>query len=151
MKWRAKDIERFLEEKQYVDTIIVPLIPLNWDEGMLATVREGEYVQILGDEIERQLKGRVVLNPAFTYFKEEALEERMKRLETWKNGMINGGGKFVYFVTSDVDWKAYESQLEHLIWLPAVPLEHMDERHRNDFVAETVGSVMKTITGQWIS
>ena len=151
MKWCAKDIERFLVEKQYIDTMIIPLIPISWEKGMVPIVREGEYVQILVEELERQLKGRVVLSPPFTYLKSEALEERFKRLNLWKESITSGGGKYVYFVTADVDWKAVEKDVNRLIWLPAVPLEHMDEGPRNDFIAESIGSLIKTLTQEWAS
>ncbi|GGE38861.1 hypothetical protein GCM10011391_17080 [Pullulanibacillus camelliae] len=149
MKWRAKDIERYLTEKSFIDTVLLPLIPIQWEEAMLHTVREGEFIQIVSAEAERQLTGRVILHPAFTYLKAEPLEEHCKRLEKWKQQLINNGFKFVYFVTSDVQWKTIEDRIEQLIWMPAVPLEHMNDRHRGDFIEENVGSIMKIITSQW--
>ncbi|MFC4617795.1 YpiF family protein [Camelliibacillus cellulosilyticus] len=149
LKWNAKDIERYLSEKAYIDTVLLPLVPLTWDQGMLPVVREGEYAKTIAREIERQLKGRIVLAPSFTYWKHESVQERMKRLTMWENEIKAGDAKFVFFVTSDVEWKTALGDLDTLLWLPAVPLEHMDERHRKDFIDENVGSLLKLITKKW--
>ena len=54
-----------------------------------------------------------------------------------------------FFVTSDVDWKSVETQIEGLMCLAPVPLEHMDEGHRKEFVDESVGIIMKQVTEIW--
>ncbi|WP_085523562.1 DUF2487 family protein [Tuberibacillus sp. Marseille-P3662] len=149
MKWQASDMQTFMSDKQYIDTVIIPLVPVEWSETMVNTVREGGYIQTMAMAIEKELKGRIVESPPFTYLKQESLEERMKRIQMWKDEIKSSGVKYVIFMTSDVDWKQKESELGELLWMPAVPLEHMDSRHRADFLEENMGSILKTITDHW--
>jgi|GEM_PF-968181 len=149
MKWQAKDIEHYLVEKNLLDTVVIPLIPVQWEETMLRTVREGEFTQVVSTEIERQLAGRVILHPDFTYLKDEDLETRFRRLETWKQQIINHGIKFVYFVTSDMDWKKIEKYMEKLIWMPVIRSEYRVDQQRQDYIEESVDFVRKIIKNNW--
>jgi hypothetical protein len=150
VRWQVLEMQQYLEQKEYIDTILIPLVPISWENALIPTVREGEFVETILKETERQLQGRVILLPPFTYLKNEDMEERMKRLAMWKTELNVGNHvKYVFFVTSDVDWKRVENELEGLVWAAPVPLEHMDERHRKDFVDENVGLIMKNITEIW--
>lgn len=149
LRWQVKEMQVYLEQKEYIDTVLIPLIPLSWQSAFIPTVREGEFIETLLKETERQLQGRIILTPSYTYLKSESLDERMKTIKMWENELKEGNVKYVFFVTSDVDWKRVEDELEGLIWVAPVPLEHMEERHRKDFVDENVGLIMKHVTEIW--
>ncbi|MBM7645279.1 hypothetical protein JOD45_001490 [Scopulibacillus daqui] len=149
MKWEVKDIEMYLQEKQYIDSVIIPLIPFSWGGQLLHSVREGEYIQILSKEIEKQLRGRVIMVPPFTYLRGESLEKSLERLKNWENELKESGIQFIFYLTSDADWKQIETQLDKLLWLPAVPLEHIESKHRVKFIDDGVGDLLKQITQEW--
>ncbi|TCP31629.1 uncharacterized protein DUF2487 [Scopulibacillus darangshiensis] len=149
MKWCTKDIILFNKEKEFVDTVVVPLVPISWDKNMTATVREGEHITILAREIEHQLMGRMVEAPPFTYLKSESMEERMKRLKLWEKNIKESGIGYIFYLTSDVDWNQKNHNMLDMIWLPAVPLEHMEGKARDAYLDETVQDILKVITESW--
>jgi hypothetical protein len=153
MKWLAEDLDVFQREKEYIDTVLIPLVPIKWGEQMSSVVREGRFSLILAELLERELKGRVILSPAFTYLKSGSFEETKRTLERWLAEIQGAGVKFILTLTSDVDWKTgpIKSQAEGVetIWLPAVPVEHMNPKHKQDFLDETVGNVLKQIAQVW--
>lgn len=153
MKWLAEDIEVFQREKEYIDTVLLPLVPIQWGEDMGSVVREGRFSLLLSEQLERELKGRVILSPAFTYLKANSFEDTMRQLETWLSEIQRAGVKTIVTLTSDVDWKINlsENQTEGVrhIWLPAVPLEHMTPQSQLDFLDEMVGSVLKQVAEVW--
>ena len=151
MNWQAIDVKRYLQNKEYIDTVILPLVPLSWESDMLAAVREGEFALAIASAAERELHGRVLLCPPFAYLKSEAMTDRMKRLKMWENECRAKGTKFVFFVTSDVDWKREEEECPGLIWFAPVPLEHLEARHQKDVIEENVEIVLKRIRTEWHS
>ncbi|WP_051263033.1 DUF2487 family protein [Tuberibacillus calidus] len=149
MRWIATDIQKYLEQKAFIDTVLIPLVPVAWGEDLVPAVREGEFILTLISETERQLQGRVVLMPPFTYLKNEPIEQTLERLSRWEEVIRSENVKCVFFVTADVTWKKYEERLKTLIWAAPIPLEHMDERYLKEFVDENVGFIMRKITEIW--
>ncbi|MGV3488097.1 MAG: DUF2487 family protein [Tuberibacillus sp.] len=150
MRWAVTDMQKYVEQKAYIDTVIIPLVPIAWEEqDLIPTVREGEFIHTILAETERQLHGRVILIPPLTYLKSESKEEKLERIHKWGDEIKKENIKYVFFVTSDADWKKAEDELNSLIWAAPIPLEHMDDRYRKDFVDETVRLIMKQITEMW--
>ncbi|TLS35898.1 DUF2487 family protein [Pseudalkalibacillus caeni] len=150
MKWIASDIETYAKEKEYVDTIVVPLIPFGLENNLKGTVSAGEYISIISHELERQLRGRLLLLPPFTYLNSEPMEEKVKRLAEWHNEVIGNGASYVVYLTSDVEWKNAEDRLEDtLVWLPSIPLEHMDNEYKMETVSTQVKQVLQIVTKKW--
>ena len=149
MRWNVTEMQKYLEQKEYIDTVLIPLIPISWKSDLIPSVREGEFIRTILQETERQLQGRVVLIPPFTYLKEETQEAKLERIQKWESEIKRDNVKYVFFVTSDVEWKKSEDELNSLIWAAPIPLEHMDERYRKDFIDENVGLIMKQVTEMW--
>ncbi|MFC7391580.1 YpiF family protein [Scopulibacillus cellulosilyticus] len=149
MKWEVKDIEKYLQEKEYIDSVIIPLIPFSWNEQLVSSVREGQYINTLSIEVEHQLRGRVVEIPPFTYLRNESIEQRLQKLKNWDSELRRNGIKFIFYLTSDADWKQVDSLLDSLLWMPAVPLEHMENKYRNKFIDEGVSDLLGQITQRW--
>ncbi|WP_088102195.1 YpiF family protein [Halalkalibacter urbisdiaboli] len=150
MKWQATEMDTYLKEKEYVDTALIALIPISWQEQVKSTVAMGEFIGIISSELERQFQGRVVLFPAFSYLKTEDVHSRTQRLLSWKRELELGGMQHVILLTSDGEWKTIESQLESLlIWLPTVPLEHMDQVHKREVISEQIKQLVPILTNKW--
>lgn len=149
MKWRTLDIGLYLKEKQYIDTVIIPLVPIDWGNDMKRTVTEGEFITTLAEEVEHQLRGRVLLSQAFTYLKNESIEDRLNRLQVWENDIKKGNVNFVYYVTSDVDWKQVEDSLDWLTWFAAIPLDQMDKKYQETIIKDHVDLMLHAITEKW--
>ncbi|WP_100407226.1 YpiF family protein [Bacillus solitudinis] len=150
MRWQAAEMDTYLKEKEYVDTAIIPLIPISWKEQVKSTVAMGEFISIIASELERQFQGRAVLFPAFTYLKSESNETRLERLQSWTKELTDGGVQHLVFMTSDGEWKLIESQVnELLIWLPTLPLEHMDASHKREVMNEQLKQLVPILTNKW--
>lgn len=150
MRWSVKSIESYFREKEYVDTAVVPLVPVTWHEEIKLNVEAGEFAALLVDGLEQQLRGRVIHFPPFTYLKSETIENRVERLKQWKNELLRDQMKHVFFITSDVDWKNAESDMQHsLIWLPAVPLEYMTSDNSQEILSSQVKQLLQVIMTKW--
>lgn len=152
MKWQTKEIDTYLQEKDYVDTALIPLVPISWVDEVKRTVAMGEFIEVITLEVERQFQGRVIHFPPFTYIKGEQIDSRLARLKEWTSEIREGGIKHLFFLTSDGEWKTIEHELnEPLIWLPTVPLEHLDLSYKRDIIAEQVKQLIPLLTSKWQS
>ncbi len=152
MKWTESDIGVYEKEKEYVDTAVLPLVPISMTTSVKTIVSMGEYITIISGELERQLKGRLLLLPAFTYLQTEEMSSRVERLKLMEQELMKGGIKHIITLTADVDWKQSEEQLlSALLWMPAIPLEHMDEQYKMETVSAQVKQVLQFVTNTWQS
>ncbi|TMW73583.1 YpiF family protein [Alteribacter natronophilus] len=152
MKWNTTDADMYLKASEYVDTAIIPLIPLNWKKDFKGTVARGEFISLITDEIEKQFKGRVYTIPPFTYLEEESDEVRAERLKQWDDHLFKNGFAHVIYLTSDGDWKRVEEHLpDTLLWIPALPLENVEPSYAKDMVSQQIRQILPMITDKWQS
>ncbi|HEX6922788.1 MAG TPA: YpiF family protein [Bacillales bacterium] len=150
MRWTTEDVDSYLREKEYVDTVVIPLIPITWHNEIKLNVEAGEFAALLTDELEEQLKGRIFHFPPFTYLKSEAVENRVARLKEWKQELLSGDMKHVFFITSDTDWKSLEGELnDSLIWIPSVPMQHMSEENKEEIINGQIKQLLQIVTVKW--
>ena len=68
----------------------------------------------------------------------------------WEQEFLENGFKYVYYVTSDIDWKKMENNLKgSLIWLPTLPLQQMDEQYRNTILEDQVKQLFDLFVQRW--
>jgi hypothetical protein len=152
MKWTEADIALFEKEKEYVDTAVLPLVPISMTSSMKTIVSMGEYISIISNELERQLKGRLLLLPAYTYLNSEEQAIKTDRLKKLEQELHEGGIKHIITLTADVEWKQVEEEISSaLLWMPAIPLEHMDEQYKMETVSAQVKQVLQFVTNTWQS
>lgn len=148
MKWKTTDIDIYFQAKEYVDTALIPIFPIGWGEEVKTTVSLGEFIALFADELERQFKGRLVQFPPFTYLKDEV--EKQTRLAEWVRQLKEAGFQHVILLTSDVDWKRYEHELNGmLVWLPVLPLEHVEAQYKQEMLASQMKQIIQLITTEW--
>jgi hypothetical protein len=152
MKWKTNDADVFLKSGEYVDSLLIPLTPVSFKQDFKSSVTMGEYTELLCHEIERQLHGRLFLAPNFTYVKESNLTgspiDQLKSLLEHIEG--SGHFKHIFFMTSDVYWKEFEHTITgQLFWVPALPLESMDENYKHEVVKEQVKPLFQLIFNDW--
>jgi hypothetical protein len=148
MKWNAKDVNIYDKEKAYIDTAIIPLFPLSFDESMKQSASQAEFITLLTQQLEKQFKGRIFLFPPFTYLSGEV--DVINRLHTWTSILEKTEFKYVFYLSSDVFWKTVESELsDQLIWLPSIPLEHMEEKHVFSLIEGQVNQFLNIIVQKW--
>ncbi|MCT8138908.1 YpiF family protein [Anaerobacillus sp. CMMVII] len=150
MKWQAKEIDLYLQAKEYVDTAILSLVPINWGSEIKSTVQMGEFITLISDELERQFKGRVLQFPSFTYLKTEGLDERLQRVNALDEHLKSNGFEHIIYVTSDIEWKQIEGDMmDTLLWIPSIPLEHMEQKYKMETLSNQIKQMLPILTNKW--
>ncbi|WP_175991215.1 YpiF family protein [Bacillus sp. Marseille-Q1617] len=149
MNWNVKDIEVFETEKEYIDTAVIPLIPIDFFKEIKASAAQTEFITLLTFHLERQFKGRMIITPLFTYLM-GTTEDKTGELKNWEARLKESGVKHVFFLTSDSGWKTSEQNLnDQLIWVPSIPLEHLDEQYKHSIMEDQVKQLLNVIVQKW--
>jgi hypothetical protein len=150
MKWNSEDLDMFLKAREYVDTIVLPLFPVSFDEKMKQTAAMTEFIQLLSYQLERKFKGRMILLPGLIYAKTNEEDDLTANLVKWETEFAEKGFKYVYYLTSDIDCKKIEGTVKGtLVWLPTLPLQQMDERTRNTVLEDQVEQLVEIFVQSW--
>ncbi|MBK5462902.1 DUF2487 family protein [Peribacillus sp. TH16] len=96
MKWTAKDLDMYIQSKEYVDTVLIPLVPITFGSQIKQTGSMNEFLTILSSEIEKQMKGRILLMPTFHYLSDE--EDKIDLLKRWTNKVKENNFKHIFFL-----------------------------------------------------
>lgn len=147
MNFIVKDVEKFQAQKQFIDTAIVPLVQLDLsDNGMKQSSSASEYLMTLTNFIEQQFKGRLLLLPPFSYTRGTKSD---KIPETMEKELKEAGFRAVVFITCDHSWTEYKEYL-NIIWLPAIPLESMEQSVKQRILEDQLKQVLPTFTKIWV-
>ena len=147
MNYNAKDIEQFLNQKQFIDTAIVPLLPVDFStESGMRSGSEADFLMSLVTYIEKQFKGRIFLTPPFSYFHKTVKID----INDIRENLIHSGFKHVVFITCDVSWKQSNHE-QSIMWLPAIPLESMELVVKNRILQDQLNYVIPKLTEVWTS
>lgn len=148
MKWTPKDIDTLEEAREYIDTVIVPLVPVSFETGRKQSASMYDFINLLSAAIEYQFKGRIMLMPPLTYLSGDDIDKKLDVAGTWKKEA--GSFKHIFFITSDNEWKAYEQEFGgSLIWMPSIPLEHLDENQVRTMISDQARQVFELFTRKW--
>ncbi|MBQ0139433.1 MAG: YpiF family protein [Kurthia sp.] len=146
MYWNGKDLDIFLQQKEYIDTAIVPLTKLDGSqEGMKQSASATEFLLSLTNFIEQQFKGRIVMLPPMLY---SAAMPQQQLIELISEELKKAGFKYIFFLTSDHAWTAYQEQHE-IIWLPSIPLESMDQRMKTSVLEDQLRQIIPIFSQKW--
>ncbi len=146
MNWKAKDIDTYSQQKEYIDTLIVPLLKIETTiETMKISASSSEFLMHLTSFIETQFKGRVMLMPPFSYtasFETDTMGEMLA------NDLREMPFKHIFYITTDAKWT--NSVLKgQVIWLPSIPLESMDNHLRQTIIEDQLRQVIPLLTEKW--
>ncbi|PJN68029.1 YpiF family protein [Bacillus mycoides] len=150
MKWIVKDVEQFEQAREYVDTGIIPLLSISAAKGMKMVVEQGEFIEALSMELEREYKGRVLLLPAFTYLVESQKNEK-DRLQEWTDHLQRQGFKHIAYVTSDFSWKEDMRDVQgDLFWFPSLSLDQFSDQAKREVIRAHIKNIMEMLEERWI-
>src|SRR5579875_543180 len=150
MKWIPQDIETYLNVKEYVDTVVVPLYGISMDKETKQSAEAAEFITLLTTRIERQFTGRLILFPPFTYLKKDPIEKALADLFEWHN-VLKADFKHIFYLTSDSDWRLKEDMLQGtLIWLPSIPLKSMNDSQKFELIDNQSQQLFSILTDKWI-
>ncbi|RYG73602.1 DUF2487 family protein [Lentibacillus lipolyticus] len=152
MKWIKKDLQQFIQAKEYVDTAVVPLLPfqLSNDAKLDKDAFQSEALTVFLRELEKELTGRVMLIPEYHYVKTADKEAELDRIRNWMNDIQAQPFHHVFFITSDSSWKKHEQALPGtMIWLPITSDESADPGRMQSIIREHVQQVSELIRSYW--
>jgi hypothetical protein len=148
MKWNVKDVEMFIEAKEYVDTVLVPLIPITFNDQMKQLTSASDFMAILSMEIEKNCKGRILLAPTFYYVNGD--EKKVEGIQNWIMELHQAKFKHIYFLTSDMNWKKDENNLSGLLlWIPTISLERLEIEQAREVMKQQVKQIVDIFTINW--
>jgi hypothetical protein len=150
MKWVSKDIETYSTAKEYVDTAVIPLYSVSFGNEMKQSASSAEFITLLTTFLERQFTGRMLLVPPFTYLKSDHPEDIIQQLKKWEANIEKNEFKHIFYITSEIDWKNSEKELTgSLIWLPSLPLEHLNDSQKISMIESQVKQLLSLFTQKW--
>ena len=146
MYWNSKDMSVFMEQKEFVDTAVIPLLLIDGQATQLKqSASSAEFLMALTAFIEKQFKGRVVLMPPVSYTNQS---NRLQIGNEWLDVLSEAGFKHLFFVSSDMLWSTEASDL-NVIYTPSIPLEHMDQKLRQSVLEDQLRQIIPVFAKRW--
>ncbi|MGG0642755.1 DUF2487 family protein [Sporosarcina gallistercoris] len=146
MNWNASDMNLFLQQKDYIDTLVVPLLKVETlEEKMKASASSTDFLMNLVDYIELQFKGRIMVSPPFAYSPSMELQQFG---EVLAGDFSKSSFKHVFYVTTDSDWTTINIQGK-VLWLPYIPIEHMDDRLKQSILEDQLKQLLPQLMEEW--
>lgn len=152
MRWKKSDLERYIEAKEYIDTLIVPLLPFEFsnDVHLTKNAAQMEILTIFLHELEKEFAGRVVLSPHYYYLKSTNKETELDRLNTWIADAKKQPFEHMFLVTYDATWKKEEAMMNGtLLWLPATQTADIQSKEVVSLIRDQVEQVSELIQSYW--
>lgn len=152
MKWTKDNLKQYVQAKEYVDTIVLPLIPfhISGETDMEKNAFQSEVLAIFTAEIEKELTGRVMLTPPFYYLKSAGKETEAQRINEWVADLKTQPFEHIFLVTFDAAWKKNEQKLDgHLLWLPAIQSGDLHSEEMRSLIRGQVEQISELIRSYW--
>ena len=148
MIWIEKDLKQVIENKEFIDTVLVPLTPISFNEQDVKLANQVEDLGILLNELERQYRGRVIVTPPFSYLINES--NKVERLNEWGNMFRENGMKNIFFVTCDFEWKGLETDFtDNIMWIPSLDLASFDMMTQKTIVSKHIEHLITIFSKKW--
>jgi len=151
VKWTAKEVSTFIEQKQYIDTVLIPLLPISFGNSAKESANSTEFIQLLVSRLEHQFKGRILLLAGVPYIQDSSLVEKEQLIHSWKVFLEEQENfKHIIFLSTDSNWKTISELNEDLfLWTPSVPLEHLEEKYRQSIIDDQVKQLLNFFIQKW--
>jgi hypothetical protein len=151
MRWIKADTTKYLPEKEYIDTVLIPLIPFDPadDQQMAKQAFQRELNQVFTSLIEKEYKGRVFLSPEYYYLNDRANDE-VERLNRWVERFNKQPFEHIFLFTFDPKWKKHEKDLAgQLLWVPGIQSGNIQSTETQSFVKEQAHQISEFIQAFW--
>ena len=152
MKWYSEDLIKYVQAKEYIDTLIIPLeaFHLSQESNLEKDAFHREVLGIYTNEIEKELSGRVLLAPTYTYLKSSNLDNEVIRLNSWIEDVKTQPFTSIFVVTFDNAWKKVEKDLDcNLLWLPGMKPGNIKSEDAVKLIRSQVEQISELIRSYW--
>lgn len=152
MKWNQSDLNKYISAKEYIDTLLIPLIPyqISDDGKMEKHAQQGELLSIFTTELERDLTGRTMLLPNYYYLSTQEKETEIERLNYFIADAKEQPFEHVFIITSDSAWKKHEKDLDaDVLWWPGIKSADMQSKELRLLIHDQVEQFSELIRSYW--
>lgn len=153
MKWVKSDLLQYKTAKEYVDTLLIPLVPfqLSNDKTFDKDAFQREVLSLFVHEIEKELTGRVLLTPSYNYVSSKTSgNDDVNRLNTWINHCHTQPFQHTFLITFDAAWKKGEKDINGtLLWFPGMESGNLESEEMQSFVKGQVKQIVALIRTYW--
>lgn len=152
MKWIKKDVEKYIEAKEYVDTVVIPVqsFQVSNDEQLVKDTFSGEVLAIYANEIEKELSGRLLLTPTYIYNKSSDITNEVSRLNEWVDDIKEQPFEHVFLLTLDLDLKKEEKNLDgNLLWFPGLSPTDLQAQESVQMIRSQIEQISELIRSYW--
>ena len=140
MLYNNRDLRVLKDEIEFVDTAIVPFVNVDFDSNLLHHANNLELIQLVTIQLEKQLKGRLMITPSLT-----AVGGDSSSLEAYRDQLTEYGFKNVV----SLSFEGLETEGVHNIKMNSIPISDMDNEMKILIINDEVKSVIKQIIGVW--
>jgi hypothetical protein len=71
-------------------------------------------------------------------------------MKKWEENIKKNEFNHIFYITSESDWKLHEKDLTgSLIWLPSLPLEHLNDQQKISLIESQVKQLLSLFTQKW--
>lgn len=149
MKYQSIDVEKFIDSREYIDTVVIPLNPVAFGDSFSQTVSSYEFMTLLTYELEKELKGRLFLSQPLSYIKNSTAEDKIKLLSAWVEYYKGEGFKYIQFLTTDSKWTSLDED-GNVVWIPAIPIEKMPLEAIKSVISEQTKQLAGKLAEFWV-
>ena len=152
MKWKKADLSQYKQAKEFIDTIIIPLVPfhLSNDNDLEKSAFQSEVLSVFTSEIENELMGRIMLTPNYNYLKSASKQVEVERLNLWIEDIQKQPFTHVFCVTFDASWKKDEQTMNGtLLWLPGLHSGDLHSKEMHALIRDQVEQIGELIRSYW--
>lgn len=146
MNWTGKDMDTYLQQKEYIDTLVIPLVKVQTNmDNIKTSASSTEFVMHLASLIETQFKGRMMFAPPVVYTSKTDIKQMA---QTTLQEFADTTFKHVFYLTTDHAWSEMELAGQ-VIWMPSIPLESMEASLRQSILEDQLRQLLPKFTEQW--
>lgn len=151
MRWGVvKDYSTFFHSREYIDTVLVPIIPVSFEVNGEAEANEFDFIQLIATELERQFRGRILLLPPLAYFTAYTANVKQEIVIQWIDHLMKENFNHIFFISSNSAWtNIIENKGGNHIWIPSIPLEYVDEKTKKILIERQANQILDLFTKEW--
>lgn len=152
LKWTNEDLAKYVEAKEYVDTIILPMqaFQVSDEKALNQDAFNLEVLSIYASEIEKELSGRVLLTPTYYYVKSADMNAEIERLTAWVEEFQQQPFEKIFIFTFDKTLKKLEKELPcELIWFPGMKIGDVRSKEAGQLIRNQVEQISELIRSYW--
>lgn len=153
MKWHKDDVKTYVSAKEYIDTLLIPLLhfQLQHDQDLEKDAFQTEVMTIYMNEIEKELSGRIFVTPPYSYIKQaEPFSYEVERLNSWIEHAKEQPFEHIFLLTFDNMWKKVEKDVVgQVLWLPSVKPMDLNTKEAVAVLRSQVEDISELIRSFW--